>query len=109
MAMTDDPFDILGVSERANDTEIREAYLRGVLLHPPDRDPEGFQRVRRAFEAISDRRKRASWRLFWKPDATSLEDLVTGATSPVLRYVGPEPWVAVLRSATPPDAEEGEP
>jgi len=107
--MAGDPFGILEVEERANDAEIREAYLRGVRLHPPDRDAEGFRRVREAFEVISDRRKRASRRLFGGPPAACLEDLAAAQETSTFRYVGPDPWQAVLRSATPPDAEGEEP
>lgn len=33
---------------------IRRAYLRGVKAHPPERDPEGFQRVRAAYDFLRE-------------------------------------------------------
>ena len=35
-------------------TELRRAYLRAVKRHPPERDPDGFQRVREDFELLSN-------------------------------------------------------
>jgi len=45
---------ILGVSEHASEQEIRRAYLRRVAEHRPEQDPEGFQRVRQAYETLRD-------------------------------------------------------
>jgi curved DNA-binding protein CbpA len=45
---SDDPFEILGVEPSASDKELRRAYLRQVKEHPPERDPEGFRRIREA-------------------------------------------------------------
>jgi hypothetical protein len=35
--------------------ELRRAYLRAVKAHSPERDPEGFQRVRAAYELLCAR------------------------------------------------------
>ncbi len=45
-------WELLGVSDGATRKEIRRAYLRQVKQHKPDRDPEGFQRVREAYEVV---------------------------------------------------------
>lgn len=47
-----DAWELLGVSDGATRKEIRRAYLRQVKQHKPDRDPEGFQRVREAYEVV---------------------------------------------------------
>ena len=39
------PFAVLGIEETADDESVRAAYLAAVRRSPPDRDPEGFQRV----------------------------------------------------------------
>ncbi len=59
-----DPFLLLGVPETADDTAIKQAYLRKVKEFPPDRAPERFQSIRTAFETIQTRRARVRYRLF---------------------------------------------
>ena len=44
--------DTLGVTRDASEEDIRRAYLRRVKAHPPERDPEGFQRAREAYELL---------------------------------------------------------
>jgi DnaJ-class molecular chaperone len=56
--LTRDPFTILGVTEEADDAEIRRRYLTLVREYPPDRAPERFQELRAAYDALSDERKR---------------------------------------------------
>jgi hypothetical protein len=41
---------VLELERGAEAREVRKAYLRLVKLHSPERDPEGFKRVREAFE-----------------------------------------------------------
>ncbi len=48
------PYMVLAVDETASDQEIRKAYLRQVRLSPPERDPEGFKRIRRAYALLKD-------------------------------------------------------
>jgi curved DNA-binding protein CbpA len=43
----------LGLLVDADAAAIKRAYLRAVRAHPPERDPEGFARVREAFELLS--------------------------------------------------------
>jgi hypothetical protein len=45
----------LGLEAPASTEAIRRAYLRSVRKHPPERDPEGFRRVRQAYELLRDR------------------------------------------------------
>ena len=47
-----DPFAALGLSPEATEDEIREAYFRLVKEKPPERAPDAFKRIRRAYEAI---------------------------------------------------------
>ena len=49
-----DPFDVLGVPYDASESEIRARYLQLVKEFPPERDPEKFQQVQKAFEAVKD-------------------------------------------------------
>jgi DnaJ-class molecular chaperone len=63
MHMSNDPFATLGVDENAGDEPIRRRYLELVRAWPPDREPEKFQALREAYEAISGPRQRAAWKL----------------------------------------------
>jgi hypothetical protein len=44
--------EVLGLAGTPSQQEIRRAYLRKVKEHPPERDREGFERVRQAFEFL---------------------------------------------------------
>jgi hypothetical protein len=44
---------VLGVGEDSSADTVRRAYLRLVKQHKPDRDPDGFKRIREAFELVS--------------------------------------------------------
>jgi curved DNA-binding protein CbpA len=89
------PFAVLGVDETADDAAVRAAYLVAVRAHPPDRDPAAFQRVREAYDAIRDEERRLELRLFGPPPLDRLEALLD-AFPDERRFVGPDPWLAVL-------------
>ena len=48
------PYAILGVDPQATLDEIKTAYFALVRAHPPERDPEGFKRIRAAYEQLRD-------------------------------------------------------
>jgi len=75
------PFAVLGVADDADDAAIKKAYLQQVRLHPPERDPERFQTIRGAFEAIQTQRDRLRYRLF-QQETPDLEGLVAAALRP---------------------------
>lgn len=52
------PYEVLGISETASSAVIRRAYLEKVRLHPPEKDPEGFKIVRRAYDQLKDAAER---------------------------------------------------
>jgi curved DNA-binding protein CbpA len=52
-APIDDPFRTLGLAPGASPDDLRDAYRRGVLAHPPERDPDGFRRVSEAYRRLS--------------------------------------------------------
>ena len=54
-----DPYQTLEIAREATQAEIRAAYFGLVRAHPPERDPEGFKRVREAYEQLRSPRKRA--------------------------------------------------
>jgi hypothetical protein len=61
--MSDDPFEVLGLDENADDDAIKRRYLALVRAYPPDREPERFQALRRAYEAVRGQRERLERKL----------------------------------------------
>ena len=55
---------VLGLSPSAAQEEIRQRYLELVRAHPPSRDPERFQRISAAYEALKDERSRVETTIF---------------------------------------------
>ncbi|MGH9751358.1 MAG: J domain-containing protein [Blastocatellia bacterium] len=58
------PYKILGVERTASESEIKQAYFALVREHPPERDPEGFKRIRVAYEKLRAGGERAETDLF---------------------------------------------
>lgn len=73
------PHDVLGLSPDEHDDDvIRKAYLNCLRAHPPDRDPEGFQRVRKAYDELRSGEARLHRKLFPRPSASSLAEWAEG-------------------------------
>lgn len=64
----DDPFAVLGLAPTLDVGAIRTAYFRALREHPPERDPEGFRRVRAAYDAVATREGAARMWLASPPD-----------------------------------------
>lgn len=90
-----DPYEALGLRPGATDEEIRAAYLQRVREHPPDREPEAFERIRDAWEVLRDPRKRARLWLFGVDPGASFRSVLE-AQPAERRFVGTEPWLAHL-------------
>jgi curved DNA-binding protein CbpA len=91
-----DPHQVLGVSPDAGEEDLRAAYVRKVKEYPPDRSPEEFERIRDAYDNLRDPRKRMRDRLLAADPMAplvSVIDLKAGKR----RFVGPEPWLEVLK------------
>jgi len=59
-----DPYEILGVARGANEADIRRRYLELVRQNPPDRAPQRFTEIHRAYEELRDPVVRMESRLF---------------------------------------------
>ena len=92
----DDPAVILGLSPKASDEEIRAAYLKKVKEHPPDRDPEAFEKIRDAYERASDPQTKIKAMLFSDDPSTPLAEWLDSQPS-VRKFVGPRAWLDALR------------
>jgi curved DNA-binding protein CbpA len=66
--MATDPFSVLGLDENVGDDEIKSRYLALVREFPPDLEPERFQKIRAAFEALRTERERLAARLLLAHD-----------------------------------------
>jgi len=57
------PYEILEVPETAAFEDIRKAYLGKVRLSPPERDPDGFKRIQKAYAVLKDAVRRKAFDL----------------------------------------------
>lgn len=55
---------VLGLPPSASREEIRRRYLRLIRAHPPARDPERFQQIAAAYDALHDERARVETAIF---------------------------------------------
>jgi hypothetical protein len=46
------PFAILGIAATLEPGEVKRAYFKKLPLYPPQTDPQGFRRLRAAYEAL---------------------------------------------------------
>lgn len=65
--LNEDPYQVLGVSKDATETEIQRAYRKLALKHHPDRNPddpttaEKFKKASEAYEILKDPEKRNAY------------------------------------------------
>ena len=55
---------VLGLSPAASQEEIRQCYLQLIRTHPPSQNPERFQQITAAYEALQDDRSRVETAIF---------------------------------------------
>jgi curved DNA-binding protein CbpA len=46
------PFAVLDIAPTRDAAAIKRAYFTALAAHPPHRDPDGFKRIRSAYEAL---------------------------------------------------------
>lgn len=54
------PFGVLEIAPTLDMAAIKRAYFAALAKHPPHSDPEGFKRIRAAYEALGSRGEAAS-------------------------------------------------
>jgi hypothetical protein len=59
MAMSDDPYRVLGVDSRATADDVRQAYFGLVRRYTPEAHPDEFKAVRAAYETLRSPLRRA--------------------------------------------------
>src|SRR3972149_1021739 len=101
-----DPYGVLGVDSQAALDEIKTAYFALVRAHPPERDPEGFKRIRAAYEQLRDPNRRLETDLLrlqpW-PEPP-LEDVLEDA--PLDLSVDPADGIRAARALTDLDRHD---
>jgi len=71
-----DPYEQLGLSPSAGETEIRRRYLELVRQFPPDRAPERFAEIRAAYDALRDPVRRLEARIFEPQSPTDSLEMI---------------------------------
>jgi curved DNA-binding protein CbpA len=89
------PWEVLGVPQDSDEQTVRAAYLAQVRANPPERSPDKFEQIRDAYEVLRDPRQRM--RQLLDADPTEGLDGLLEHHPPERRFVGPEPWLAVLK------------
>lgn len=91
------PYEVLGVPADASDEALRQAYLKKLRQHPPDRAPEEFERIRDAYDMARRPGLRAQTMLTAEDPTTPLDSLLDGVEGQ-RAFVGPNPWLAVMKA-----------
>ena len=60
----ENPYTVLGVPRNASPEAVKKAYFGLIRKHPPEKDPQGFKRIRLAYDSLRDADKRAQTDLF---------------------------------------------
>ena len=94
-----DPWRVLRLAPAAALDEVRARYVELVKQHPPDRDPEVFERIRDAYRAASDPRWRARQRLFGPEPLGDLDELETLLRAEARQPAGPAAWLKAAKGA----------
>ena len=95
-----DPYGVLNIDPNATLDEIKRAYFALVREHPPERDPEGFKRIRAAYERLRDPDKRLETNLLrlqtWpEPSAEAIFDAAPDLAQSVSTRVPGTEWSGI--------------
>lgn len=92
------PFLIFDLDPDASDEQVEARYRELVVQSPPDRDPEGFAEVRKAYESLADHRRRLrSWLFHFDDHGRSLTSTALGAAGRPRRRLAADELAALVR------------
>jgi len=60
----ENPYTVLGIPRNASLEVVKKAYFSLIRKHPPEKDPQGFKRIRLAYDNLRDAGKRSQTDLF---------------------------------------------
>ncbi len=89
-------FQVLGLGPDASPDEVRARYRERVKACPPERDPEGFARLREAMERATDLQARAVERVMGPPAYRNLAECRDDLRGRPRRPLGPTAWLELL-------------
>lgn len=74
-------YDILGINLEADEKEIKKAYVTMIRKYPPEKAPEEFKKIRKAFDVLINPNSRAEYiaRLQYGSDIEELEKVANEA------------------------------
>lgn len=75
---TESLYKILGTTAKISDKRIKEKYIQAVKKHPPETEPETFEKVRMAYETLKDPERRKQYDMQRKHGG-SLEKMIDKA------------------------------
>jgi curved DNA-binding protein CbpA len=64
----ENPYTVLGIPRNASPEAVKRAYFSLIREHSPERDPQGFKRIRLAYDSLRDADKRSQTDLFLLSD-----------------------------------------
>lgn len=71
-------YKILGTTANIGNARIKEKYVEAVKKHPPETDPEGYEKVKEAYETLKDPEKRKQYD-FERKYGSDLEKIIREA------------------------------
>jgi DnaJ-class molecular chaperone len=75
-----DPYQVMGLAADSDDETIRRRYLELVRQFSPEKHPEKFAAIRRAYESLRDLNTRLRYRLFEAGRTETVDALVEEIT-----------------------------
>ncbi len=90
------PWEVLAVSPEAPSEEVRRAYLEKLRQYPPDRAPEEFERIRDAYEKLSDPGMRLVGLISKEKPVDSVLNLLDNVKCE-RAFVGHNAWLAAIK------------